>query len=199
MALLAFKENYGQWGHLPRKEWKRKLHSNLGLFLKLPPAPPQCIGPMLDSHGKVSGDSAMLETAYFVKRASPEQIRFYEELIEVNVPAGYEYLLTLCQSLSRWKNDFRWLLVALQYLKNEEHCLEEETALIQQAARKSPEALTRHFPQLFHDLDVAGLGFEDMLSRIKTILEEKIRPEEKYLKTYLALKKREMPFLFEAE
>lgn len=197
-----FKQNYGAlYGELQRKEWKRLLNSNKGLFKRVKSAPPSVIGPSLAESGKVVGDMMFMETAFFMRVAGKDQREFYDELERVNQTAAKEYVLTISGSIERWKEDVKWLTVALHYLKKEEDILKKEERLAEeetklQALIKLPAILKRHFPHLFKDINLENLNLDDILNKIKSI-ENKVSSEEHYLNKYIKKLRHEMPFLFE--
>ena len=126
MALLkeVFGQRYGRLGRLSESEWKRILHSNEGLFKKIPPL--KVPGPTLNSQGQVIADTLYVEVPYFYKDASKEQVQLYEELEHINPIASREYVLVIIGALEQWKKDIRWLKLALVYLRKKELLLRRE-------------------------------------------------------------------------
>ena len=195
------KREYGRAGKLSTGQWKHLLHSNTGLFAQGNPQV-RMPGPTLNERtGMIIGDGMAVEKMGFSQVATAEQESFYEELESINPIAAKEYLLAVIKALDRWKDDVRWLQIALAYLKKEEQFLLEEQELIQHEKKrihkKIPEVMKRHFPILFKDIEFGGLSFEQILAKIKTTLEEHIIPAEKRLADYLIYLRAEMPFLFE--
>ncbi|MBI2146760.1 hypothetical protein HYU22_05470 [Candidatus Woesearchaeota archaeon] len=193
-------QHYGRLGVLSEMEWKRCLGDSGELLFKRQNGTSAIIGPTLDDSGKVIGDAFAVETMHFMDIAQPEQRDFYLELLEVNQTAAKEYLLTVSGTFERWRKDVMWLNVALKYLREEGQFLRQEQQFIQQengyGSKTFPDALKRHFPQLFYDIDFTGLSLDGALQRVKTLLEEQVLPEERYLDNYLSRMEREMPFLF---
>ena len=196
------KHDYGPLGELTRAEWTVFLNSDKGLFKKIAEEPPAYVsGPVLDERGKVSKDLFFLETSYFTLTATKEQTDYFIELSQVHLSASREYALTITKLKWRWQRDMRWLQTALHYLEEEESLLHDDEELLKKNGKTLaihfPDALKRHYPQLFQEVDFKGLTPEDALRKIKNILQEEIEPEEKYLENYLKKTKQEMPFLFE--
>lgn len=182
---------------LSSRRWKQKLASNEGIFKHAERSPGYVIGPTLDSQGRITGDMMVMEEEYFQSVASREQQQFLKVLQRVDVVRAKEYLLTISGSLEIWKRDVRWLKIALRYLQEEEKFLEEEAALFKREGKHFPGILKRHFPQLFQDIEFPQLSLNELNAWIKTMLDERIRPEEEYLKHYLHKIEAEMPFLWD--
>ena len=194
-------QQYGRLGVLSSSEWRQQLaDSRNELFYRQNGVSVAVVGPTLDTSGRVTGDAFAMETMHFMGIARPGQKDFYQELLENNLVAAKEYLLTISSTLDRWKKDVKWLNVALQYLHSESEFLRHKQTFIQQengySSKMFPEALKRHFPQLFYDIDFTGLSLPRALQRVKQLLEEHV-PRERYLEDYLTRIHQEMPFLFE--
>ncbi len=200
-------EDYGSLGKLSPTTWKQYLtDSGNGfgdmpeLFRRMNGTSPEIVGPTLDSSGKVTGDLFLTETLRFMDYAGEAQRNLYQQLLDVNQVAAKEYLLTISGSIDRWKKDVKWLNLALGYLREEGEFLRGEAEFMLQenthGSKNFPDALKRHFPQLFYDIDFTGLSLEGALQKVKLLLEE-VEPEEKYLEDYLTNLQQEMPFLFE--
>jgi len=197
-----FSENYGALGLLPKLEWKRLLKSNQGLFIRRQKrAPNFVIGPTLSDSGKVIGDTESIEASYFGQIASKDQMEFWRKLSEVNPIAGDEYLLNIIGAIQVWKEDIKWLKIAYNYLKKEEHTLSKEKQLTEREeainlSLKLPPILQRHFPHLFKDVDIHPSDFDSLLEKIRQT-ESRVKSKEHYILDYLNKIKKEKPFLFE--
>lgn len=202
-------EDYGRLGRLSPTLWKQYLTGFENgfereyapeLFRRMKTTSPGIVGPTLDSLGKVTGDLFLMETLRFVDYAREAQRDLYQQLLDVNQVAAKEYLLTISGSIDRWKKDVKWLNLALGYLRDESDFLHQEVEFIGQenghGSKNFPDALKRHFPQLFYDIDFTGLSLEGALQKVKLLLEE-VEPREAYLEDYLTRLQSEMPFLFE--
>ena len=140
-----------------------------------------------------------MEMANFENIASTEQKKFLRELGDST--AAKEYILTVSGSIEIWKDDMKWLEIALYYLKKEENVLKKEEKSVEHseqlnASLKLPLILKRHFPHLFEGMELDNLYFDDLFKKIHEV-EIKVGTEEHYLFEYIAAKKAEMPFLFE--
>jgi hypothetical protein len=200
--MSLFKQDYGRVGFLRRNEWNLLLNSNKGfLFQKIVLPKKNFVGPSLDSHGTVMGDLFGVEQNVFLFNASQDQQQFYEELKIKNTPASKEYVLVIIGATRKWKEDIKLLQEVLDYLEKEENVLKKEEHLVKKErlinlSLDIPEVLKRHFSDLFRDMEVDNLEFDQLIEKIKKV-EEKVISEEHYLKDYLKKKEKEMPFLFE--
>src|SRR3989338_1296174 len=186
------KQSYGPLGELTREEWKKLLESNEGLFKRCE-ASEETTGIVIDSeYGR--GDGCK-EVMYFVfHKATPEQQEFYcaigdSESPAGNVPASFEYVLTLLGTIQRWKEDVSWLQKARNFLYAEETILHHDEELVQQGkealAIHIPPVLKAHFPHIFRDIDFTGLKTSQKLEKISEVLHYEVEPKEKYLETYV--------------
>ncbi len=195
------KESYGPLGELTREEWKRRLESDEGLFRKITEEPPpQISGPILNEQGTVDRDQLFLETSYFTYVADKRQTNYYIELLSSNSSAAREYLLTVTKLKERWKEDLRWLQIALFYQQEKDQRLHQDENLLKEKGHalpiRFPEALKRHYQKLFQDIEFTGLSAQETLKEIKETLQDE-EQEERYLEDYLRWAQQEMPFLFE--
>ncbi|MBN1376845.1 hypothetical protein JW949_00770 [Candidatus Woesearchaeota archaeon] len=184
-----------------RGKWEANLHSNKGLFQIRGNSSNKIVGPKMDSSGNIIGDLMAYETAYFYSVADRDQIRFFEILQKENPRAAKEYLLVIAGGLRKWREDIKWLQLALKYLQKKERMLEKEERLIKEDeelnsfTQNIPSVLKRHFPQLFLEQNLHNLDFIRLLEKIELTL-RKDKEEEKQLENYLNKKREEMPFLF---
>ena len=194
-------QTYGHLGSLSPEEWKARLGSDQGLFARIPRASRAVIGPRLGKSGHITGDLLAMETIYFTRYASTEQNKYFQELMDSNLPAAMEYMLTVSHSIRRWKNDLRVIIKALHIMEDNENLLEGEEIKVKMG--KSPDIflqkllppLKRHFPLLFKNVEKRTVLDQADISRIKE-MEGIIKSEERYIKNYLRGMKEKMPFLF---
>ncbi len=136
---------------------------------------------------------------YFIRYCSTEQEVFLTELLQDNLSAAHEYVMILTGLKERWHKDIRWLRIALNYFQAEERLLHEDEERLKTGQKPAPiyfsEALKRHFPEHFQDMDFNGLSIPEALQRVKEKL-QKVEPTEKNLEDYLEKTKEVMPFLF---
>jgi hypothetical protein len=199
--MWIFGQKYGRMGRLRRSDWKRLLGSDKFLFKRAASAPPNILGPTMDSQGHVIGDMKMMDRMHFERVASSEQRAFFEELSRVNHRAADEYMLTISGSIEKWREEMSLLVMAAHYLKKEESALDEEERLIREeeklrASVKLPLVLKRHFPYFFESINLERLNFEAQLAEIKRV-RQRVDVEKDYLEQYIKKRRHEMPFLFE--
>src|SRR3989338_5302489 len=167
-------QQYGRLGALSAMEWKQCLADSRDELFYRQNGTATIIGPTLDDSCKVIGDAFAVETFYFMGVAKPTQKDFYQELLDRNPVAAKEYLLVVSGTLHRWQKDMRWLSIAAEYLDEENQFLQQEQDFIQKenghGSKKFPDALKRHFPQLFSDIDFTGLSLEGALQKVKVLL-----------------------------
>jgi hypothetical protein len=195
------KKNYGRLGYLKRGEWKRKLKSNSGLFQIRRTTETARPGPHINENGRIQGGLGLMEDVFFQKICTDEQRKFHQELMQVNPIAGREFAFTIDGSVDIWKEDLKLMEFALKVLEKENSTMHYEEKLMQEANKKKitvklPPVLKKHFPQLFNDVEFKGIGLEGLINKIK-LMEEKVEAEEHYIKDYLNMIERDMPFLFE--
>jgi hypothetical protein len=195
------KKNYGRLGHLRTPEWKRMLRSNKGLFQVRNKFISQILGPHMTDTGVITGGLGFMENVFFSKVCTKDQAEFFEEIISINPTAAREFMFTISNSIDIWKEDIRLLEFALKKLEKEDRAMHFKENLIQEANNKKitvklPSVLKRHFPQLFNDVELEGIEFNELIGKIKS-MEEKVEAEEHYIKDYLHAIRKVMPFLFE--
>lgn len=197
----SHKQNYGPLGELTREEWKRCLESNEGLFARIERELPDVFpGPVLNREGEVRGDFGGGEVMYFIQHSTSEQDNFLVKLLEYNLAAAHEYIITMIGLHERWQQDIRWLRIALHYFKEEEHKLQEDERRLLQGENPLPlhfsEALKRHYPEHFRDIDFGGLAPTEALALVERTLAG-VSKKEANLEKYLEETKKVLPFLFE--
>ena len=195
---------YGRLGELTRDEWESDLHSDQGLFLKTRQAlPPRILGPALAPTGKITGETYTFEEGFFGEVSTPEQLSYHDELVEAiangNKSAALEYMLVISGAERVWRKDMHQLQLALAYLEQEKDELREDVHLLHSNGvpyQNIIGSLTRHYPDLFGNIDLEVLTRREVCRLIKSTLTRSVIPKERTLRHYLATVQEEIPFLF---
>lgn len=180
--------------------WKYALSLNSGLFIKYP-ANPNVIGPHLRKSGEIIGDMMAYERNYFMSVASEVQKDFYLKLLDENIGAAYEYLLTIINSQDKWHEDIKILWEIWSYLNVK--ATELETAqkkLVEswnlEKIDNIPVVVKRHLPEHFIDIEFKPKDYTSLIEKINHTI-AKMRGKREVLGAYLSKRRKEMPFLFE--
>jgi hypothetical protein len=182
---------------------KALFESGLPLFVRIN-IHPRVLGPSINEEGKIMGDQCSVETMIFQGSASELQKSFYDELLKIKKSPALEYMLNIENTITIWKKDVEWIIIANNYLKKtEQELINEEEAIVEQMGKhcekihnRIPEALKRHFPKLFENEAIEEETLFETIRKIKEI-EKKVEAEEGYISRFLEETRRDFPFLFE--
>ncbi|MCF7872018.1 transposase [Candidatus Woesearchaeota archaeon] len=173
------------------KTWKELLTSqNNPLFKRIKHKSP-IIGPHTTKEGKVVGDLLAMENNHFETYATEEQKQYYNELLKINKPRAYEYLLTITNSIDIWKQDLQAIWYVRALLTTEADSFKQrlrqlKESLKEEQIKEIPNSLKRHIPEQIFDIEIEEI-----------IKIAKIEEKEKALTEYLKKIGEQMPFLFE--
>jgi len=192
----------GEW--IGKREWKKKLASNKGLFKKVEVKAPFA-GPHLkiDKTGReeVIGDMGEFEESIFVMYATPFQYKFYNDLKKQDIEAANEYMFTITGAVDKWKEDIKVLQNFLDVLRKEENLFvdeEKRIETIEEIKEKLPRIIEEHLPATFQKIR-ADLKDMDKFLKDLEVAVEKMQELEKFIKDYFEYlkEKRRLGFLFE--
>jgi len=179
--------------------WKKALKSNEGIFKRIIPTT-RYLGPHLTDSNEFIGDALGQEAGQFETETTPFQRNAFQKLEKSDPEKAWEYLLTICNAIDKWKQDIDVLQQFLKSLKQEEKELEKEEDEVEDAEKIKlylPDAIRRHFPDVFAKIDIDWKNL-DALHQDLIIALQKIEGLEEKLENYFKdLKKRHLGFLFD--
>lgn len=180
--------------------WRYALKLNSGLFTRYP-TNPSVVGPSIKVSGEVNGDMLSYESNYFMSVASEQQKDFYSKLLDENISAAYEYLLTVINSKDKWQEDIKILWEIWSYLDVKATELDTvQKKLIEswnlEKIDKMPVVVKNHLPEHFIDVEFKPQDYSSLIEKVNHTI-EKIRGKRNILGEYLSKRRKEMPFLFE--
>ncbi len=205
----ASADNYYVLAASSGRVWRKLLHTNRGLFKRIPVASPSIRGPSLDSEGKITGENFGMEAYFFMQHATPEQQKFKELLDETNLHRSEEYVLNITGALEKWKRNMKVLKQMIVTLQLKEKKIREEEAEIaadqktgtatvkehQPHVKEFLDFLEEHFPRLYNQVNLPVHSLSELVKQLQEILHS-VKGERDYLRQRVAAEEKERPFLF---
>lgn len=129
------------------------------------------------------------------------QKNFYFKLLDENISAASEYLLTIINSKDKWQEDIKILWEIWSYLNAKTAELDtEQKKLIEswnlEKVDKIPVIVKSHLPEHFIDVEFKPQDYSSLIEKVNHTI-EKMRGKRNVLGAYLSKRRKEMPFLFE--
>jgi hypothetical protein len=174
------------------REWRIAINSNQGIFKRLNINPNEYAGPHLTKELTITGDTLTIEGYEFGRKVNKFQRRVWEELMEQDKEKANEYLLTISNAITVWKQDIEVLKSLLDFIRMEEKEFMSDEKRVELLRRHLPSALERHQPDLFKE-------FKKELENMDSFLRADINRDKRIefvIKNYFKeLRKRKLAFL----